>query len=279
MRTGSKLVDKVWILALVFAAPFLLLSCAGTDELPELEPEQVIAAADSAESALNGKLAVLRDSTNIPSIFFDTLYHYYASARMIEVQKRIDADSLSRAAVLAIHNVKDQGLRRDGITALNSFLQRDSIREAILDSLRGSLSTLMAGLLDSTSLAIDAMKEVLGELTTIRRFEPEYRSELDSLTNGTVQLEIEILQFMEEAARRIRFEEVLRFTDANDLARYQALTTRLGQLAMAQQVLVDRITYGIQPPKDGLNADTAAGTPPTPVKPRVQSWPDAVRVQ
>ncbi|HET6511571.1 MAG TPA: hypothetical protein VFH43_05230 [Candidatus Kapabacteria bacterium] len=275
MRTDSRLVDKVWILALVFTAPFFLFSCGGGEELPELDPEQIIAAADSANNALNGKLAVMRDSTNKPSLFFDTLYGYYASARMIEVQKRIDADSLSRAAVLAIHNVKDQPLRQNGLRTLSAFLQRDSLREAKLDSLRASLNSLMGKLLDSTALTPDERQGVIGELTTVKRFEPEYRRELDSLTHGTVQVELEILQFMEEASRRIRFEEVLKFTDANDLARYQSLTTRLGELAAAQQVLVDRITYGIQPVEDTSAVDTTSPK----AQPRAQSWPDAVRVQ
>lgn len=278
MRRSSKLVDKVRILALFLSALFALDSCGDHDARPDLEPAQIIAAADSADNALNGKLAVMRDSMYRPSLFFDTLYRYYAFARMVEVQKRIDADSLSRAAVLAIYNVKDAGVRRVGMQRLNSFLHRDSIRTVRIDSLRRALPAVMASMLDSSSLTPEEKQNIIAELSSLRRFEPEYRRELDSLTHGTVQVELELLRFMDEASKRIRFEEVLRFADANDLARYQALTSKLGELATAQQILVDRITYGVLPPEDTLATDSAAVKPsPEPRQP-VQTWPDAVRM-
>jgi hypothetical protein len=279
MQASGKLVDKVWILALLLIASFSLAACGGKEQ-PSLSTDRVIEAADSASQALEGKLAIVRDTANRPSIFFDTLYRYYASARMIEVEKRLDADSLARAAVLAIDNVKDAALRRRSVSTLNAFLRRDSIRASKRDSLRNSLAQWMTKRLDSTSFQPNDRASVIQALTSRMRFEPDYRRELDSLTHNTIAVELEMLNFLENASRRIKFEEVLKFSDANDLAQYQAFSVRLAELATSQQVLVDRITYGIQPTQNSSSGvKDSVSESPVPAQPRVQTWPDAVKVQ
>jgi hypothetical protein len=283
MLIRGRLVDKVRILALLIAAPFLVISCGGK-EAATPDPDRFIAAADSASLAIEGKLAILRDTANRPSPFFDTLYSYYAAARRLEVEKRLDADSISRAAVLAVDNVKDAALRQRGISTLNAFLGRDSLRLVRREQLRGALKGSLTVMLDSAALPPKERPGVISELTALSRFEPDYRRELDSLTQNTILVELEILELMNSAGSRIKVEEVLKFADANDLARYQMLTTRLGELAAAQQLLVDRITYGVGASEDSLASATAkisqdtAGAQPAP-RPPVQSWPDAVRIQ
>lgn len=283
MLIRGRLVDKVRILALLIAAPFVVISCGGKDAAAP-NPDRFIAAADSASQAIDGKLAVVRDTANRPSPFFDTLYFYYAAGRRLEVEKRLDADSLSRAAVLAVDNVKDAALRQRGINTLNAYLERDSLRLLRREQLRNMLNGSLTRMLDSAALPQKERTTVISRLTALERFEPDYRRELDSLTHNTIFVEREILDLMNSAGSRIKVEEVLKFADANDLARYQMLTTRLGELAAAQQLLVGRITYGVGASEDSLASATAkssqdtAGAQPAP-RPPVQSWPDAVRIQ
>lgn len=275
MQSG-KLVVKVWILALLLLAPFTSISCGG-DELPEVDPTDVIAAADSAGRALVGELAIVRDTANLPSIYFDTIYRYYAAARLIEREKRHAADSLVKLGVLAIDNVKTPALRQNGRQSLYLFLHRDSVLAVRRDSLSRGLRSALAAMLDSTTLAAEDLDELIAELTARHRFEPEWRTTLDSLTRSTVLIELEILNFLDSVGRRVQVDEVLKFTTANDMVQYQSLTTRLSEVAVAQQDLVDRITYGMPLPADSLGqkVDTPAGV----TRQSPQSWPGAVRVQ
>ncbi|HET6511199.1 MAG TPA: hypothetical protein VFH43_03335 [Candidatus Kapabacteria bacterium] len=268
---------KVWILALLAAATMTLAACGG-DELPDVDPSDVLAAADSAGRALSGELSIQPDTAAKPSIYFDTLYRYYASARLIERDKRLDADSLSRAGVLAIDNVKDAPTRNHGKSILRAFLTRDSLRVVKRDSIASDLRRSMLRLLDSTAMDSVGKEDLIAKLTSRDRFEPVWRTQLDSLMRETVRIEFAILDFLDTAARRVRIEDVLKFTDGNDIAQYQAMTTRLGQLAMAQQGLVDRVTFGIPiTPADSARqqVDSVAARPAQP-KP---TWPGAIRVQ
>jgi hypothetical protein len=270
-------VVKVWILALLCAATCGLSSCGGED-LTDVDPANVIAAADSAGEALDGELDIRRDSLNRPSIYFDTLYSYYARARFLERDKRLDADSLAKAGVLAIDNVKDAAARSSGMRILQSFVGRDSLRSLQRDSIASALRLSMLRLLDSTSMDSVEKQELVARLTARDRFEPIWRSRLDSLTRETVMIEQSILHFIDTASKRIRIEEVLKFSDANDIAQYNALTARLGQLAMAQQELVDRVTFGIPMTAEDTmrqRADSVAARPSQPVP----TWPGAIKVQ
>jgi hypothetical protein len=273
----GKQVEKGRILALLLIATFWLASCAG-DERVELDPSNVIAAADSAGKVLSGELTIRRDSANVPSIYFDTLYRYYAGARLLEREKRLDADSLVRVGVLAIDNVKDASLRKNGRRSLYAFLSRDSLRVARRDSLSIALRRTLEKMLDSTSLTSGARDQLVSDLTAKHRFEPEWRTTLDSLARSTVLTEVDILYFLDTVNRRVRIEDVLKFNEANDLAQYQAFTARLSQLASAQQDLVDRITFGVPlTAQDTVRqkADSVAAKSQQPP----QTWPGAVRIQ
>ena len=270
-------VVKVWILALLCAATGLLASCGG-DELPEVDPVNVIAAADSAGRALSGEISILRDTANRPSHYFDTLYRYYAAARLIERDKRLNADSLSRAGVLAIDNLKNAATRANGRNVLRAFLTRDSLQVVRRDALASTLRASLLGLLDSTSIDSTEKEQLITQLTASHRFEPAWRTRLDSLTRETVRIELAILDFLDTASSRIRVEEVLKFSQANDIAQYQAMTTQLGQLALQQQELVDRVTFGIPlTPEDTARqgADSVAARPAQPSP----TWPEAIKVQ
>lgn len=270
----GKLVDKGWILALLLTASLALEACGG-EPLETVDPATVIAAADSAERSLSGELSIKRDSLLRPSIYFDTLLLYYSAARMIEREKRLDADSLARIAVLAIDNIKDEGSRNVGAAALRAFASRDSVRAARRESLASSLANSLKTMLDSSAMDAEDRTAMIAEVTSRKRFEPGWRTRLDQLTLATVKTELDILRLLDTAGRRVQIEESIQFLHPADLANYQSLTSRLGQLAAEQQSLVDAVTYGADPKLPAQTQDTLASAP---AAPKV-SWPEAVRVR
>ena len=272
-RTPRQVVVWVSILALTFAV-----TACNTSDTPVAEPEDLTAAADSAQRVAWGELQVVRTDSIRPSAFFDTTYKYLLQAVLVEREKRMIADSFARKTVLAVDRLQTKQQRDNGLLAIREMESRDSLWTIRLDSLRGLYIASAGAYLDSARVDSSDKREIIAKLTSTNRFIPAWRVELDSLTRETLRVQREIIHFIDTASRRIKIEGALQFSEPGDMTTYQAFTARLEQLAIDQSAAMDR-SLGINGAQPVDSAATPGQTPAPPVQPPVRTWPQAVRVR
>jgi hypothetical protein len=265
----------VLILALFFAVT----GCGGPDA-PTTDPEDLRAAADSAQQAVWGELQVLRTDSIRPSAFFDSSYKYMTLAVMLEREKRLALDSFARKTVLAVDRLQSKQQRDQGLLAIADMERRYSIWDQSLDSIQQQYRFSASAYLDSAGVDTSQANEVLASLAAKERFIPQWRSQLDSLTRETLQLQRTIIHFIDTASRRIKIEGALQFSEPSDMTTYQAFTAQLEQLAYAQAAVMERSLGGSILQPEHVDTSDRKSPPDSASAPQVvRTWPKAVRVR
>lgn len=277
-RMRGRVVVQVCILALI------LVGC-GDSESVVGESQDLIAAADSAERAVWGEIAVIRSDSIRPSALFDTAYKYLLPAVLIEREKRTITDSFARKTVLAVDRLQTKQQRLSGITTIRTLEKQDSLWNLRVDSLQRRYASSIHLYLDFADVDSTERQGIIDRFIRRERFIPRWRDELDSLIREMLQTQREIIHFIDTASHRIKIEGALQFTEASDMVTYQSFTAKLEQLAIAQgdalqaSYMNDRSRPNTQEEAKGEQASESTTANDSLPAQKVHSWPQAVKIR